>query len=78
MTAYDDTGWTKPDGSPVDNYWTILRGNPGQILRLQYEVPPGAGFVVGDISIGGRPIEWGGQIAEHVTVTIIGVAGVRA
>jgi hypothetical protein len=33
---------------------------------------------VGDIKIGGRPIEWGGQIAEHVTVSVVGVAGVRA
>lgn len=78
IAGYDDTGWTKPDGSPVDDYWTIVRGNPGQILRLEYQVPPGTGFVVGDIRIGGRRIEWGGQIAEHVTVMIAGVAGVRA
>lgn len=77
ITGFDDTGWTEPSGSPVDNYWSIVRGSPGQILRLEYEVPPGTGFVVGDIRIGGRPIEWGGQIAEHVTVTIAGVAGVR-
>jgi hypothetical protein len=77
MTGYDDTGWTKPDGSLVDNYWNIVRGSPGQILRLEYQVPPGTGFVVGDIRIGGRRIEWGGQIAEHVTVTIAGMAGVR-
>jgi hypothetical protein len=78
ITGYDDTGWTKPDGSPVDDYWRILRGSPGQILRLEYQAPAAAGFVVGDITIGGRPIEWGGQIAEHVTVTIAGIAGVRA
>jgi hypothetical protein len=78
ITGWDDTGWTKPSGAPVDNYWTIVRGSPGQVLRLQYQVPPGAGFVVGDIRIGGRLIEWGGQIAEHVTVTIAGVAGMRA
>jgi hypothetical protein len=78
ITGYDDTGWTKPDGSPVDNYWTIVRGHPGQILRLEYQVPPGTGFVVGDIQIGGRRIEWGGQIAEHITVTIAGIAGMRA
>jgi hypothetical protein len=77
ITGYDDTGWTKPDGSPVDDYWTIVRGSPGQILRLEYQVPQGAGFVVGDIRIGGRPIEWGGQVAEHVTCTIGGVAGRR-
>lgn len=78
ITGYDDTGWTKPDGSPVDDYWRIVRGSPGQILRLEYRVPPGAGFVVGDIRIGGRRIEWGGQIAEHVTCTVGGVAGGRA
>lgn len=78
ITGYDDTGWTKPDGSPVDDYWTTVRGNPGQILRLEYQVPAGTGFVVGDIKIGGRPIEWGGHIAEHVTVMIAGAAGVRA
>jgi hypothetical protein len=78
IAGYDDTGWTKPNGTPVDDYWTIVRGSPGQILRLEYQVPAGAGFVVGDIRIGGRPIEWGGQIAEHVTCTIVGVAGRRA
>jgi hypothetical protein len=77
IAGFDDTGWTKPDGSPVGNYWTIVRGSPGQILRLEYQVPPGEGFVVGDIRIGGRRIEWGGQIAEHVTVTIVGAAGAR-
>jgi hypothetical protein len=77
ITGYDDTGWTKPDGSPVDDYWRIVRGSPGQILRLEYEVPAGAGFVVGDLLIGGRRVEWGGQIAEHVTCTVGGVAGTR-
>lgn len=78
ITGFDDTGWTKPDGSPVGNYWTITRGVAGQILRLEYEVPASEGFVVGDIKIGGRPIEFGGQIAEHVTCAIGGAAGRRA
>lgn len=78
IEGYDDTGWSKPDGSPVGDYWTIVRGQPGRILRLKYEVPPRAGFVVGDIRIGGRPIEYGGQIAEHVTCTAVGIAGRRA
>jgi hypothetical protein len=77
ITGWDDTGWTKPDGSPVGNYWRIVRGSPSLVLRLDYEVPAGEGFVVGDISIGGRPIEFGGQIAEHVTCMVGGVAGRR-
>lgn len=78
IVGWDDTGWSKPDGSPTGNYWRIVRGSPGRVLRLEYEVPAGAGFVVGDIRIGGRKIEWGGQIAEHVTVGITGVVGARA
>lgn len=78
IAGWDDTGWTKPNGKPVDNYWQIVRGRPGQVLRLEYEVPAAAGFVVGEIRIGGRLIDWGGQVAEHVTVTIAGSAGTRA
>jgi hypothetical protein len=77
IAHWDDTGWTKPDGQPVGNYWRIRRGVPGMVLRLEYEVPPSEGFLVSDIRIGGRPIEFGGQLAEHVTVMIAGVAGGR-
>jgi hypothetical protein len=75
IAGWDDTGWTKPDGKPVGNYWRIVRGALGAALRVEYEVPASEGFVVGDIRIGGRPIEFGGQIAEHLTVTIVGIAG---
>jgi hypothetical protein len=40
-----------------------------------YEVPASEGFVVGDIRIGGRPIEFAGQIAEHLTVMFPAIAG---
>lgn len=75
IAGWDDTGWTKPDGKPAGNYWRIVRGVPGAALRVEYEAPASEGFVVGDIRIGGRLIEFGGQIAEHLTVTIVGIAG---
>lgn len=77
MAGWDDTGWTKPDGSPVGNYWRIVRGQPGAALRLEYEVPKGEGFLVSDIKIGGRPIRHGGHLAEHITVMFGGLAGTR-
>jgi hypothetical protein len=70
IDGWDDTGWTKPDGTPVGDYWTITRGRPGAVLRLEYEVPPGEGFQVGDIRIGGRPVVHGGQLAEHMTSSL--------
>jgi hypothetical protein len=33
---------------------------------------------VSDVRIGGRPIRYGGQLAEHITVMAGGVAGRRA
>jgi hypothetical protein len=75
--GWDDTGWSKPDGSPVENYWQVIRPEKASeppALRLIYEVPASEGFVVGDIRIGGRPIEFGGQIAEHLTVMFSAVA----
>lgn len=70
IDGWDDTGWTTPDGSPVGDYWTIRRGVPGAVLRVEYEVPEGEGFCVGDIRIGGRRITHGGQLAEHMTVSL--------
>lgn len=78
MVEWNDSGFSKPDGTPVGNYWRIVRGGAGRTLRLEYEVPAALGFVVGDIKSGGHPIEFGGQIAEHITVSITGQAGVRA
>jgi hypothetical protein len=86
MTAWDDTGWTKPDGSPVGDYWTVVRGKRGAALRLEYEVPSteraivdgvSRPFIVSDISIGGRRITHGGHLAEHITVMIGGTAGLH-
>jgi hypothetical protein len=75
MFEWNDSGFTKPDGTPVGNYWRIVRGSPRMVLRLEYEVPASEGFVVGDIRIGGHPIEYGGQVAEHITVSTSGTAG---
>lgn len=78
MAGWDDTGWTKPDDSPVGNYWRVVRGRTGAALRLEYEVTENEGFSVSDIKIGGRPITHGGHLAEHVTVMFGGLAGTPA
>jgi hypothetical protein len=74
IDGLDDTGFLKPDGTPAGNYWTVKRGFAGGILRATYEVPAAEGFVVGDMTIGGQPVEFGGQIAEHVTMKLVGLA----
>lgn len=77
IDSLDTTGWSKPDGAPVDDYWKVLRPEGDQsagIVRARYEVPQSEGFTVSDIRIGGQPIEFAGQIAEHITMKLTGVA----
>jgi hypothetical protein len=67
-------GWQTPDGSNPLDYWTITRGTSDKALRAVYEVPAGKNFVVGDIKIGGRNVEFGAQIADFVTIKLTGLA----
>jgi hypothetical protein len=68
----DTTGWATPDGSDPKQYWTIVRGDAAHGLRAIYEVPAGKGFTVGDITISGTPIQFGAQIADFITIKIVG------
>lgn len=73
---WDNSGITQPDGRPAPaSWWRIERGVPGMALRVVYEVPASESFVVGDLTLGGQPIEHGGQLAEHIAVGIRGLAG---
>lgn len=75
IAGWENSGITNPDGSPAGNYWRIVRGVPGMVLRLEYEVPASLGFVVGDLKIGGRRIEYGGQLAEQITIMLASTMG---
>ena len=63
-----------PDGSDPATYWRYGRGAEGFPVRAVYEVPEEAGFAVGDIEVDGRPLEFGSQLADHITVRLTGVA----
>ena len=78
IVDWNNHGITRPDGKPAPpNWWKIRRGQAGMVLRLDYEVPKSAGFLVGDMTIGGQKIEYGGQLAEHISVGLAGVAGIK-
>jgi hypothetical protein len=74
MDHIDLAGWSAPDNKPIDDCVRIVRGMPGMIERLEVEVPAARGFCVSDIRIGGEPIVHGGQIAECITVKLVGTA----
>jgi hypothetical protein len=72
--SLDTNGWTTPDGTPAKQFWTPVRGAGKMTVRAVFEVPAAKGFTVSDIKIGGVSIEFGGQIAEHITVMLTGIA----
>ncbi|MFI0482946.1 hypothetical protein [Actinomadura sp. 9N215] len=73
MDHLEMTGWAGPGGRPVDPaFFQVLRGRRGMVERAVLEVPAEEGYTVGDITIGGVPITYGGQVAECITMKIIG------
>lgn len=71
---FSPVDWVTPDGEDPQAFWRYVRGNDGHFVRAVFEVPPGRGYVVGDITIGGRPIDYGAQVADFITIKLEGVA----
>lgn len=68
---FDDlstAGWATPDNADPKTFWTYVRGDADHPVRAVFEVPPGAGYGVGDIRILGRPILFGAQIADFISI----------
>jgi hypothetical protein len=73
ISDFSPAGWTTPDGADPKSFWEFTRGEEGRRLRAVYEVK-NKDYVVGDIRINGRPIEFGAQIADFVSVKLVGIA----
>jgi hypothetical protein len=67
-------GWAAPDGSEPKSFWKIARGDAAHAVRAVFEVPAAKGFTVSDITINGTPIQFGAQIADFITIKIVGQA----
>lgn len=80
MDHVDHSGWVVPDKIRPEDCIHVVRGDPGRrmIERLVVEVPPESGYTVSDITIGGEPVRYGGQIAECITVKLVGVGAPAA
>lgn len=66
------TGMEAPDGEDPLAFWTIERGSALHALRASFHVPAERGYKAGDITIAGRPLQFGAQLADRVTVRING------
>lgn len=72
LDRLDTQGWETPDGTDPQSLFKITRGNPG--VRARFEVP-NKKFKISDIKIGGEPIRFAGQIAEHIFIKVTVIVG---
>ncbi len=63
-------GIRAPDDTDAAAFWTRERGDKEHTVRARFEVPASKPYVVGDLEINGRPVDFGGQVADRVTVWI--------
>ena len=66
-------GWESPDQSDPKLYWKYIRGTNDKPVRAVYEVPKERGFVVGDIKIQGRTIDFAAQITDFINMKLTGI-----
>ena len=67
-------GWAAPDRSDPQGFWRYVRGTAEKPVRAVIEVPADRGFVLGDVTINGKPIAYGAQVADFITMKLTGVA----
>lgn len=64
------TSFRTPDGSNPATFWTPVRGAAGHVVRARFEVPPELGYTLADMTVDGRALTWGAQVADKVRVRI--------
>lgn len=68
-------GMGTPDGADPASFWTVERGDADHVVRARFEVPDDDHpYEVGDITIGGKPIRFGAQLADRVNVKVVAIA----
>jgi hypothetical protein len=76
IAAFDSAGLTL-NGAPAGEFFRVVRGALPLALRAVYELPPelaATGLTVSDVKIGGDELEFGGQLAERITMHLLGAA----
>lgn len=73
-TDFTAPGFETPDDADAATFFTLTRGAGDNGLRARFEVPPGLGYTVSDITINGDPIQYGGQVVAAVKIHLFGLA----
>ena len=80
MDEVNVAGWAAPDGTPLvrEKVVTLVRGQPGAALRYKLRAPAGAAFVLGDCTVGGQRVQYGGQLVKNAITCYVTYGTYRA
>jgi hypothetical protein len=70
IDGLQSAGIVAPDQTDAIAFWNIDRGTPEHTVRASFAVPPDKPYVVGDLTIDGRRITRGGQVADKVRIRL--------
>lgn len=70
LDGLQSAGFEAPDGTNPADFWQIQRGTADHAVRAHFSVPQDRGYSLGDLTIHGRPVAFGTQVAEHVRVRL--------
>lgn len=81
ISDIDSSQFTKPDNSSIPDfqkrYWNVLRASTdgSLVLRASLKVPCGETFngrelLLGDLLVNGKPLQYGGQAASAITMSL--------
>jgi hypothetical protein len=63
-------GMETPDDADPATFWTIERGDADHAVRASFAVPAERGYRAGDITVQGRPLRFGAQLADRVSIRL--------
>ena len=77
ILPFELPGLLDPDDNPIgDVGLTFVRKSPDseKILRAEVAPPPGANYTLDQCTLDGKPLEYGGQIAQQIRIALFGIA----
>ena len=74
IDAIDLTDFEVPNGVKKEDLYRVVRGDKDFMIRVVFEAPKDSGFTLSDVKIGGDKINFGGQIAEKISIRVRGIA----
>jgi hypothetical protein len=70
IQSFDLNRIADKNGDPLADWWKILRGKDGRVLRAEFGPPANSPLTLADVLVGNEPLTTGGQLAELITMVL--------